>query len=53
MPLGTFAADWIEDLYARGSHRRMPTNPLRYCPDNPNTRGEMAVFVTKTFSLGP
>ena len=22
-----------------------------YCPLNPNTRGQMAVFVTKTFSL--
>ncbi|MGE5412566.1 MAG: S-layer homology domain-containing protein, partial [Syntrophomonadaceae bacterium] len=22
-----------------------------YCPNNPNTRGQMAVFLTKTFSL--
>lgn len=49
--LGDFAADWIEDLYARGVTGGCGTNPLRYCPNNPNTRGEMAVFVTKTFSL--
>ena len=27
------------------------TNPLRYCPNGPNTRGQMAVFLVKTFDL--
>jgi len=49
--LGDFAVDWIEDLYARGVTGGCNVNPLRYCPNNPNTRGEMAVFVTKTFGL--
>ena len=25
--------------------------PLRYCPTNPNSRGEMAVFLVKTFNI--
>ena len=51
VPLGTFAADWIEDLYNRGITGGCQASPLLYCPDRPNTRGQMAVFLTKTFSL--
>ena len=46
-----FAADWIEDLYAADVTGGCSASPLLYCPDNPNTRGQMAVFLTKTFSL--
>ncbi|HEX4440073.1 MAG TPA: S-layer homology domain-containing protein [Thermoanaerobaculia bacterium] len=44
----TFAA-WIEQLAAE-----MITGGCgggNYCPGNPNTRGQMAVFITKTFGL--
>ncbi len=51
VPAGAFAADWIEDLYARGVTGGCLTNPLRYCPTNSNNRQQMAVFITKTFSL--
>ncbi|HEY1249865.1 MAG TPA: S-layer homology domain-containing protein [Thermoanaerobaculia bacterium] len=51
VPLGSFAADWIEDFYGRNITGGCALNPLRYCPDKPVTRGEMSVFVTKTFSL--
>ena len=44
-------SDWIEQLYAEGVTGGCATAPLRYCPDAPNTRGEMAVFLTKTFVL--
>ena len=27
------------------------TSPLRYCPDSAVTRGQMAAFLVKTFSL--
>jgi hypothetical protein len=50
--VGDFAADFIEALYARqitGGCDLGP--PLRYCPDAANLRGEMAVFLTKTFGL--
>jgi uncharacterized repeat protein (TIGR03803 family) len=42
-------SDWIEQLYADGITGGCTTGPLRYCPDNPSLRGEMAVFLTKTF----
>jgi len=48
---GSFAADWIEDLYARAITGGCGTNPLRYCPSNVNNRQQMAVFITKTFGL--
>ena len=51
VPAGSFAADWIEDLYARAITGGCGTNPLRYCPTNTNNRQQMAVFITKTFNL--
>ena len=42
-------ADWIEQLSAE-----MITGGCgggNYCPLNPNTRGQMAVFLVKTFHL--
>lgn len=49
VPIGSFAADWIEDLYARGITGGCQVSPPLYCPTNPNTRGQMATFLTKTF----
>ncbi len=43
--------DWIEKLYADGVTGGCQAMPLLYCPTNPNTRGQMAVFLTKTFGL--
>ncbi|HTY43422.1 MAG TPA: S8 family serine peptidase [Thermoanaerobaculia bacterium] len=51
VPVGAFAADWIEDLYGRGVTGGCSASPLLYCPNDPNTRGQMAVFLTKTFNL--
>jgi len=48
---GDFAADWIEDLAARAITGGCQASPPLYCPGNPNTRGEMAVFVTKAMDL--
>ncbi len=45
-----FAA-WIEDLFTRGVTAGCGGNPMLYCPSSPNTRGQMAVFLTKTFGL--
>jgi hypothetical protein len=42
-------ADWIEQLYpwqvAAGC------GDGAFCPENPNTRSQMAVFLTKTFAM--
>jgi hypothetical protein len=44
-------APWIEELYNRQVTGGCQAMPLLYCPDNPNTRGQMAVFLVKTFGL--
>jgi hypothetical protein len=54
---GTFAdvacpslfADWIEQLATEGV--TSGCGGSNYCPSSPNTRGQMAVFLTKTFHL--
>ena len=51
VPPGAFAADWIEDLYGRAITGGCSASPLLYCPGASNTRGQMAVFLTKTFGL--
>ena len=48
---GGFAVNWIEQLYAEGVTGGCSSIPLLYCPDNANTRGQMAVFLAKTFNL--
>ena len=40
---------WIEDLAGRGITGGC--GGANYCPGNPNTRGQMAVFLVKTFGL--
>jgi hypothetical protein len=47
---GTFC-DFIEDLYNQQITGGCSTNPLEYCPNNPNLRQQMAVFLVKTFGL--
>jgi CSLREA domain-containing protein len=44
-------SDWIEELYERGITGGCSTTPLLYCPDASNTRGQMSVFLVKTFGL--
>jgi hypothetical protein len=42
-------ADWIEQLAAEQITGGCGNG--NYCPNNPNTRGQMAVFLVKTFGL--
>ncbi len=44
-------APWVEELYGEGITGGCQASPLLYCPHNPNTRGQMAVFLVKTFAL--
>ena len=56
---GTFAdvpadhpfARWIEQLAREGVTAGCSTSPLRYCPEDPVTRGQMAVFLVRAFEL--
>jgi hypothetical protein len=45
-----FAA-WIEQFYAEGITAGCRESGPRYCPAESATRGQMAVFLKKTFSL--
>jgi uncharacterized repeat protein (TIGR03803 family) len=47
---GTFT-DWVERLFAENVTGGCQANPLLYCPVSPVTRGQMAVFLTRAFSL--
>ena len=49
VPCPSQFADWIEQLAAEGITGGCGGG--NYCPDNPNTRGQMAVFLVKTFGL--
>jgi CSLREA domain-containing protein len=44
-------ADWIEELYAEGITGGCQASPLLYCPSSSVNRGQMAVFLVKTFNL--
>ncbi len=48
VPAGAFAGAWIERLYAEGVTGGCGTAPLRYCPDAPVTRAQMAVLLLRT-----
>lgn len=51
VPVDAFAAAWIEDLASRGITAGCFATPPLYCPGSANTRGQMAVFLVKTFGL--
>jgi CSLREA domain-containing protein len=44
-------ADWIEQLYAEAITGGCQASPLLYCPAAPVNRGQMAVFLVKTFAI--
>lgn len=49
VPLGSFADAWIEQLVAEGITSGCGGG--NYCPANPVTRAQMAIFLQRTFSL--
>ena len=51
VPQADIFAPWIEELYVRQITGGCQASPLLYCPDNPNTGGQMAVLFTKAFGL--
>jgi hypothetical protein len=46
-----WAAAWIEQLYAEGVTGGCNASPLMYCPGDPVTRAQMAVFLVRSFNL--
>ena len=51
VPVGAFAADWIEDLFARGITAGCSTSPRLYCPGAAVTRGQLAALLRLAFDL--
>jgi hypothetical protein len=49
VPCSSGFAPWINELVRRGITGGCGTG--RYCPGSPNTRAEMAIFLTTTFAL--
>jgi hypothetical protein len=49
VPCSSPFAPWVQELVARGITAGCGGG--QYCPTNPVTRGQMAVFLTKTFGL--
>ena len=50
-PNPAFAVNWIEEFYTEGVTGGCQPSPLLYCPDSPVSRGQMAVFLDKAFTL--
>ena len=42
---------FIEEFYNDGVTSGCSTSPLLYCPDQPVTRGQMAVFIVRAFGI--
>jgi hypothetical protein len=42
---------FIEEFYNYGITTGCSTSPLMYCPDQPVTRGQMAVFIVRAFGI--
>ena len=42
---------WIEEFYEQGITTGCAAAPLRYCPERPVTRAEMAVFIDRAFGI--
>lgn len=51
VPTGNPFAPWIEELAQRGITGGCSASPPRFCPDDPVSRGQMAVFLVITFGL--
>jgi len=52
VPAGSFAAAWIEEIARRGVTAGCSASPPLFCPADPITRGQMAVFLLRAL-LGP
>ena len=50
VPVGSFGADFIEQLYQDGVTGGCSANPLLYCPDGLVDRGQMAAFLVNAFA---
>ena len=45
--------EWAEDLYKKGISSGCCESPLKFCPERPVTRDQMAVFILRSFDKYP
>ena len=50
VPPGYWASGWIEQLFNDAITLGCAVGPLRYCPENPVNRAEMAVFILRSLN---
>ena len=50
VPPGFWASGWIEQLFHDAITLGCAVSPLRYCPENPVNRAEMAVFILRSIN---
>ena len=53
VPASHSAYGYIERMYALGITGGCSTSPMRYCPDSPVTRSQMAVFLCRATQQAP
>jgi hypothetical protein len=51
VPKSDSAYGYIERMYEQAITGGCASGPLRYCPDSPVTRAQMAVFIVRAFSI--
>jgi len=51
VPCSSPFAPWVEELYKSGVSGGCSSGLILYCPQSPTRRGQMAVFLVKTFGL--
>jgi hypothetical protein len=51
VPVSDPFAPWIEELFRRGITGGCSVSPPLYCPNDPVTRAQMAVFLSRDFGL--
>jgi hypothetical protein len=52
VPVGDPFLPWINKAYTMGITAGCVASPLQYCPNNPVTRAQMAIFLYRTFPFG-
>lgn len=51
VPVGYWAAAWIEQLAAEGITSGCSASPALYCPTTPVSRDQMSIFLVESFNL--
>lgn len=51
VPASRWSHKWVEDIFVRGITTGCTITPRNFCPDNPVTRAELAVFILRVLNI--